>query len=278
MQTGDKKFMKKFSIIHIPVLSFFSKDFYREVGLQWKGICFGYLLLLLAICWIPMMVRIHKGFAGFVKNDAPTIVDQVPEITITDGQVSIDEPEPYYIKIPDTNDNLAVIDTTGSIKSPADANAFFLLTNNLIITRQSDFETRSFELSQDKSFTVDSARITGWLNTIKKGLVIIMYPIALLSSYAYRIVQALIFAAIGLLFASMCRVSLSYGVLLRLAVVAMTPCMIVKTVFGLAAVYFPCIGLLYIVITLAYLYFGIHACSQTPLTEQVLHVPDQTQM
>lgn len=267
--------MKKFSIIHIPVLSFFSKDFYREVGLQWKGICFGYLLLLLAICWIPMIVRIHLGFAGFVNKDAPTIVEQVPEITITDGQVSIEEPQPYHIKIPDTNDIIGVIDTTGSIESPQDANAFCLLTKTSIIMKQSNFETRTYDLSQVKSFTVSGEGIMKLLHITKKFLFIILYPIALLSSYVYRIIQALIFAAIGLLFASMCKVSLRYGALLRLAVVAMTPCMIVKTVFGLTGVYFPCISLLYIAITLAYLYYGVHACSQTPITEQEIRNPEQ---
>ncbi|MDH4239612.1 MAG: DUF1189 domain-containing protein, partial [Phycisphaerae bacterium] len=232
--------MKKFSIIHLPVLSFFSKDLYRDVGLNWKRICFGYLLLLLAVCWIPMMVKIHTGFAGFVKNDAPTLVEQIPEITITDGQVSIEEPQPYFIREPDSNQIIGVIDTTGSIESPADANAFFLLTNNSIITH-SDFETRTIDLSQVKSFTLNSDRITRFLNNTKKYLVIIIYPIALLSSYVYRIILALIFAAIGLLFASSCRVSLSYGALLRLAVVAMTPCIIIKTVFALAGVQLPCI-------------------------------------
>lgn len=270
--------MKKFSIIHLPVLSFFSKDLYRDVGLNWKGICFGYLLLLLAICWIPSMVRIHQGFAGFVKNDAPSVVDQVPEITITDGQVSIKEPQPYFIRVPDDNDVIAVIDTTGSIKSPADANAFFLLTNNSIITRRSDYETQTFDLSQVESFTMESADITRWLHTAEKYLVIILYPLALLSSYAYRIIQALIYAAIGLLFASTCKVSLSYGALLRLAVAAMTPCIIIKAVFAWAGVYFPCIGILYILIILAYMYFGVYACSQTPPAQQQFPFPEQTQI
>ncbi len=231
----------------------------------------------MAICWIPMMVRIHTGFAGFVKNDAPAVIDQVPEITITDGQVSIKEPQPYFIREPDSNQIIAVIDTTGSIESPADANAFFLLTNNSIIT-QTDFETRTIDLSQVESFTMDSATITNWLHTAQKYLVIILYPLALISSYVYRIIQALIFAAIGLLFASSCKASLSYGALLRLAVVAMTPCIIIKTVFALAGVQLPCIVLLlYFVITLAYLYFGLYACSQTPPAEQVLQVPEQTQ-
>ena len=271
--------MKKFSIIHIPVLSFFSKDLYRDVGLNWNRICFGYLLLLLAVCWIPAMVRINTGFAGFVKNDAPLVVDQVPEITITDGQVSIKEPQPYYIKIPDTNDILAVIDTTGTINSLEDANSLCLLTKTDFMWRQGTFETRNLDLSQVKSFTLSGDSIMKFLHITKKFLVVIMYPIALLSSYVYRIIQALIFAAIGLLFASLCKVSLSYGALLRLAVVAMTPCMIVKTVFGLAGVHLPCgAGLVYLLIALAYLYFGVYACSQITPDQQQFPFPEQTQM
>jgi hypothetical protein len=269
--------MKKFSIIHIPVLSFFSQDLYREVGLQWKGICFGYLLLILAVCWIPMMVRINLRFAGFVKNDAPPVLEQVPEITITDGQVSIKEPQPYYIKIPDTNNILAVIDTTGSIESPQDVNAFCLLTKNSIIIKKSKLETQTYDLSQVENRTVTGDDITKLLRIFKKFFLIASYPITLFGSYVYRIIQALIFAAIGLLFASICRVSLSYGALLRLAVVAMTPCMIIKTVLGLVGVYLSCgVGLVYLLITLAYLYYGVDACSQTPATVQELQVPDHT--
>ncbi len=270
--------MKKFSIIHLPVLSFFSKDLYRDVGLNWKGICFGYLFIFLAICWIPMMVRIHVGFAAFVKNDAPTIVEQVPEIKITDGQISIKEPQPYFIREPDTNIIIAVIDTTGSIESPADANAFCLMTKTSIIMKQSQLETRTYDLSQVKSFTVSGDYIMKLLNTTKKFLAIILYPFALLGSYAFRIIQALIYAAIGLLFASTCKVTLSYGALLRMAVAAMTPCMIIKTIFGLAGVTFDYISILYILIILAYLYFGVYACVQTPPAEQVLQVPEQTQI
>ena len=270
--------MKKFSIIHIPVLSFFSNDLYREVGLYWKGICFGYLLLLLAVCWIPAVVKIHLGFSNFINNQAPAVIDQVPEITITDGRVSIEEPQPYYIMVPDSNDVIAVIDTTGSIKSPEDVNAFCLLTRTNIITKQSEFETRTFDLSEVKSFTLDSGRIARWLSIVGKFLVVIMYPFALLGSYVKRIIQALIFAAVGLLFALSCKVSLAYGALLRLAIVAMTPCIIIKTVLGLAGVRFPHAWLLYLLVTLAYLFFGVKTCSQTPLSEQEIRNPEQMQI
>jgi len=258
---GMRKIMRKFSIIHVPLLSFFSKELYIDVGLNWKGVGFAYLLLLLALCWIPTMIKIHVGVSDFIDNETPAFVEQVPEITIIDGEVSIKEPQPYYITVPEGNDVLAIIDTTGTIGSLEDANTFCLLTKTSVIWRQRKFETRTFDLSEVKNFVLDSERITGWLHTFKKFVVIAMYPFALLGSYVYRIVQALIYAAIGLLFASLCKITLSYSALLRLAITAVTPCIIVSTVLGLAGVYLPMF--LYLLAALGYLFFGVKVISQT---------------
>ena len=140
--------MKRFSIFHIPVLSFFSKELYIDVGLHWKGVNFLYLLLLLAICWIPTMIGIHVSFLDFIDNEAPAVVEQVPEITITNGEASIKEPQPYYIKDPENGDVLAIIDTTGTIDSLEDPNAICLLTKSRVIYRETKCETRTFGLSE----------------------------------------------------------------------------------------------------------------------------------
>ena len=261
--------MKQFSIIHIPVLSFFSKALYRDVGLYWKGVAFAYLLLLLAICWIPAMIRVHTGFSYFVDNIAPAVVEQVPEITIVDGEASIAEPQPYYITYPDCNDVLAIIDTTGTITSLEDTDAVCLLTKTSIISRKNPSQTEAIELANVENFILDSARIMGWLHTARKFLAIAIYPFVLLGSYLYRIIQALIYAAVGLLFALWCKVTLSYTTLLRLAIIAMTPCIIIKTVLGPTTHHLPYAGLIYLLVTLGYLFFGVKANSQPiPLQEK----------
>lgn len=272
--------MKKFSIIHIPVLSFFSKELYRDVALNWKGVgaALGYLLLLLAVCWIPTMVEVHIDFADFVDNEAPKVVEQVPEITITDGQVSIEEPQPYYIKDPDSGDVLAIIDTTATITSLEDPNAMCLLTKTNIMWRESEFEIRTIDLSEVENFVLGSKRIMSWLHTAEKFLVIIIYPFALLGSYLYRIVQALIYAAIGLLFALWCKVTLSYAALLRLAVVAVPPCVIAKTILGIAGVHLPYAALIYLVAALAYLFFGVQAVARTTGPQQETQFPQQMEI
>ena len=269
--------MKRFSIIHIPVLSFFSKELYRDVALNWKGVgaALGYLLLLLAVCWIPAMVEMHIGFANFVDNEAPKLVEQVPEIKITDGQVSIEQPQPYYINDPDSNDVLAIIDTTATITSLEDPNAMCLLTKNNIMWRESELEIRTIDLPEVKNFVLNSERIMGWLHTAGKFLVIIIYPFALLGSYLYRIVQVLIYAAIGLLFALWCKVTLSYAALLRLAVVAVTPCLIAKTILAMAGVHLPYAPLIYLLAALAYLFFAVQAAAQTTAPQQEGQFPQQ---
>ena len=272
---AHSKIMKKFSIIHIPVLSFFSKELYIDVGQNWKGVNFLYLLLLLAVCLIPTMINLHRGISNFVNNEAPAIVNQVPEITITDGQVSIKETQPYYIKDPDSNEPLAIIDTTGQIESLEDTDAFCLLTGNKVIIKQSEFENTTYDLSNVKAFVVGSERITGWLQIGRKFLAIVIYPFALLGSYLFRIVQALIYAAVGLLFALWCKVTLSYATLLRLAVVAMTPCLLAKTIFGIADIHLSYATLISLVITLAYLFFAVKANSEIILIREEAKDPEE---
>jgi hypothetical protein len=256
--------MRRYSILHVPVLSFFSKKLYIDVCQNWKGVNFLYLLLLLAVCWIPKMFNLHRGMSNFVSNQAPAIVNQIPEIKITNGRVSVIKPQPYYITDPDTNKPLAVLDTTGRIESLKDIDALCLLTKNKLIIKKSDFENRTYDLSHVKSFSVDGEKINGWLQIGGKFLAVAIYPLALFGSYMYRIVQALIYAVIGLLFASLCYTKLSYTALVRLAVVAVTPCIIVATVLGLAGTYLP--GFLYLVAALTYLFFAVKSNSGISVT------------
>lgn len=273
--------MKRFKIFHIPVLSFFSKELYRDVGLNWKGTCFGYLFLLLAVCWIPVMVTFHLGLSRFIEDKAPVFIEQVPEITITDGQASIEEPQPYYITAGDANDVLMVIDTTGQINSPDDANAFVLLTKTKLIHRKSDVELQTFDLAQVKEFTLNQTKITSWLNVLAKIFAPVSYVFALIGSCVFRIIQALIYAAIGMLFVSWCKARLTYDALLRLAVVAVTPCIIVKTILSIADIRIPYAPLLYLIAALAYLFFGVKAASEpvqpASFEESILPETDDTQ-
>jgi hypothetical protein len=254
--------MKRYTISHIPVMAFFSKDLYADMGLNWKGVAFGYLLLLLAICWIPGMFEINSAVSKFVDDEAGKMISQVPTLSIVNGQASIKEPQPYYIKDPDTGKPLVIIDTTGAITSLDGNDAVMLITKTKAIFKKSNVETRTFDFSQIKEFTIDQQKITDWLNMGKKILIPILYPMCVLGSFASRIIQVLIYAAIGMLFASSFKSRVSYGGLVRLAVAAITPCIIIKTLVGITQIALPLAGLWYFLIAMAYLYFGVKAVAQ----------------
>lgn len=251
--------MKKYSMIHIPVMSFFARDFYRDVCLHWKGTNFLYLFILLLICWIPAIVKVHIGFSDFRENEAPAVVSQIPQITIENGEASVDVNQPYHIMDPDTKRSLVIIDTTGSITSLDDAEAAVLIAKNQAIFKRNAYETRQFSFAEIPQFTLDQQTINGWLDNIQKYLALTLFPCALLGSFVFRIIQVLIYAAIGLFFASLCHTNRSYLSLIRLAVLAVSPCIIIKTILGIAGIDLPFAGLLFLVIAMGYLYFGVKA-------------------
>lgn len=253
--------MKQYSIFHVPFMSFYSKSLYRDVCQNWKGVLFGYLLLLVVVCWIPRLVKIHTGFTRFVENDVPTLVSQVPTITIADGQASIDEPQPYTIEAPDSGEIICVIDTTGTITSLNEVEAYVLLTKTQLMFKKSEYETRTLELSEMEDMIINQDWINHWINIIKPWVTPIIAIFAAPFSYVFRIVQALIYGAIGLLFAQGCHSTRSYASLVRMSVLAVTPVMIVSTLLTLAGIHIPFAGMIGFAAAMGYLYFGVTACA-----------------
>jgi hypothetical protein len=254
--------MKRYTIFHVPIGSFFSKALYREACHHWRGTGFAYLLALLAVCWIPFLVRIHSEIAHFVEVEAPRVVSQIPTLTILNGEASIEEPQPFLIREPGTGRPLVLIDTTGATTSLEDVQAVGLITRTQVLFRKSEVETRTFHLQGVERFVLDQARIRGWLDHLKRYLAPGLYPIVVLFSFIGRVFQSLIYAAIGFLFASLCRSRRTYGELLRLSVVAVTPGILLKTIQGVAQVQIPFAGLWYFLCAMGYLYLGVKAASQ----------------
>jgi len=250
--------MEKPGVFGALVCSFYSRDLYRGVARDWRGKSFLYLLLLLAICCIPWVIWAYVGLSGFVAEDAPKMVGQLPRITITGGKVSTDAEEPYYMKDPDTGKVFAIIDTTGQVTSLDGTDAFALLTQDRFFVK-SDNKIEAHDLSGVESFVVDQDLVNGWLGWLAAWGPIVALPFLLLGSYIYRILQALIYAAIGLLFNQIAGASLSYPAILAVAMVAVTPAVVLKTSLGAIDVDLPLSLFLHFAVAMGYLYFAVNA-------------------
>ena len=170
--------MKRYSIFQAPVMAFGSPSFYRDVGRQWKGVAYGYLLLLLTVTWIAPMITMHIGLSEFLDNEAPKIVKQIPKLTISGGRASIEEPQPYRITEPESEQTIAVIDTTGQITSLDQTDAKVLITATDAIIEKNQFETQTFSFAEIDEFVLEQDMINGWLDIARTLAAPIIYVLA----------------------------------------------------------------------------------------------------
>lgn len=249
--------MRRYSVFHPLVLSFFSKSLYRDVGKHWRGTGLLYLLMVLALVWIPTIIKGHLEMSRWIDGDSKEITKQIPAITITKGQVSTDVPTPHYIKDPKTGADIAIIDTTGEYETLENTDAKFLLTKSKLIVSKSGGRSETYSLSSVESFYVNRSRVESWLLRARQLFVPVLYPLALIFSFIFRAIQILIYALIGLLFARMLNANLDFKTLMRLAAISITPVLILNLLFEFVPVHIPWWSLLGIIIALAYLFFAV---------------------
>jgi hypothetical protein len=256
--------MKRYSILHPLALSFYSKDLYRDVAQQWRGTGFLYLLLLLALAWIPQTIKVHIGFAEWLDENAPAFLLQVPPISIRNGEVFTPVDTPYVITS-NTGEAIAIIDLTGQHTDLDDTSAVILVTQDKILLKQEQrHETRMYDLGQVQEFSLDRHDLERWAVAARKWLWLGFYLIVVPSEFVYRILQALLYAAVELLFCQSLKISLEYLTLVRLAVIAVTPVILLQTALGLADLRIPGAFLLWLGLALGYLYFGVKANAEAP--------------
>jgi len=255
---------RRYTIIHPLFMSFYSKDFYRDVAQNWKNYAFLYLLFLLALCSVVKTVKIHYDLSDFLTKHAPAFISQFPAVTFSNGKASIDQDEPYFIKDPNSGEDIIIIDTTGQINSLNDTNAVMLLTETKLIIKKSDRQTQVFALSEIEDFRLDKNVVYGWLRIVQKWLAVIFFPFFVLGSFVYRLVQVLIYGIIGMLFASILKTDIEFQSLISITIMAITPVVILDTFMGPPSISAVLWRFVCFLISMGFLFYGIKSNSTPP--------------
>jgi hypothetical protein len=133
-------------------------------------------------------------------------------------------------------------------------------------------------LSKTKYFYIDGPRIAGWADTTSHWLAVGLLPIVLIGCMIFRLLQALLYGAINLAFGAMFGANLSYASAMRLAIISVTPIILIDTIFDLTGVDIPFWWFAGILISLVYMAVAVYA-NRTPLPPQgfpVGMVPNQS--
>lgn len=243
-------------------MSYYSGSLYQDVGRNWKGYCFAYLMLLLSLCLIPETFKIHAALSDFIDSEAPKFVSQTPTITISKGKASVPLKAPYFINYPDKTGPFAVIDTTGRFTSLDTTTATMLLTGTKLFIRKGPAEIRSFDLSPVDDLVIDQKLIYSWIRIIRDWSVFVFYPFVLFFTFLLQVVQVFMCALSGTLFAKRFKVDLNYQALVRLAAVSFTPAVVLQAAHSLLDIDFPHSSFISFLIATGYLYYAVGMVSE----------------
>jgi hypothetical protein len=254
--------MKQYSYINALYYSFYLKSFYQHVARNWKGLRLSYLLFILFLFWIPEMSRMHSEVSEFLSVEAPKYVKQVPVITVSHGKVSIKEQSPYIINTPGKNIPFAIIDTSGQTTSLDKSGALVLLTKSQLIIKNSSSESRAIDLDEIEHLIIDQKTLYEWIETFIAVFPVILFPFVLFFSFLYHVIQVLLIAWIGTVFAKRFHAELDFKTLMRLAAVSFTPAIILQTIHAILDIPFPFRAPISLIITLGYLYYAVGSNSE----------------
>ena len=248
--------------------SFYSSRLYHEVAHQWRGPALMVLFAVVVLCSVPSFFS-FRDLSGSLLREAEFVAEQLPTITIKDGVASLDGDQPRILKN-SQGQPVAILDTTGKIKSLEGQEAAVLLTAHTLVVKGGP----EYPLSKDESVSLSPADVRQLVQSASQWLPFAGTIFVILMGFVGRALQALVFAAAGLLLVRRHRVALSFWALYRLAVVALIPLMVFQamlpaedeTAFG-----WWLIGLF---LTFGYLSFGIRSAIN-PLQEYPSDFPDE---
>jgi hypothetical protein len=251
--------MRKYGCLQAIIKSFYSRDLYRDAVVNWNFNVILYLTLLLAICWGCLSVGIQRTVNIEYGTFSHDYFPQIPEITINKGELKTPENRPYLILDPDSKNIVAIIDTSGEYQSLDKTSATILVTKHGVFYQSKSKLGRAHEFSPDLDIEIQPVQISSKLDLFVKWSWVFLFPFFLLFSLCYRIVEAALFAIIGEIFSHMWRVPLTYGEIFKITIFAMTPAIILGTVLNWFSISFAHMWLMYFVLSMGYLLFGILA-------------------
>lgn len=239
----------------------FAPALWRDAGRRWGGICFWYMLILVAISWAVCMGVWYPKVVAFGRDEVPKLADKIPPIHIKDGVASADVPQPYFVNDPDSGKAVFVIDTTGQVTQPPEVPSILLTKTELIFRDRS--KTQTLPLKEMPSMDIDKSSLQTVFNKLRSLYWPVYFPVAVVSSIMLRLIQMLILGLVAMAVGSSQRPPLTFGGGMRLSAIALTPIIIVDTLLWAFMVPAGCVWFVVgIVLQIVLLVFMVKACDE----------------
>ena len=264
----------------------FNPKFYKEISSQSFGRSFGYLVLFVLLFSLVFSVKYTviartfiQEFEWWIKSDfAMELSRIVPEINITDGEVSSPEEQPFVYEL---DEFVFILDTTGNTISLDEYLNGIFITKYKFITKKTEGGTvkieeydipkiNSFNLAAGKSegeiirISIEGQRlnltdkmISGWIDATRR-IILPLIPIFLfLYCLIANLIHLMLFSLISLIIDKITDARLKFSHLLNIGVYVITPSAILAELFRLCGVSFPLHWIIYLIVYIIFLSMAI---------------------
>jgi len=250
-----------FGRVHALWMSLYSPDIYVDAARRWTGIGVVYLVLLLSLAWLPTSIRWFLQLRTYSETTAQTIVKQLPVVTIHEGVMSARPSGRHVIRESEsaTDAILIVDDSIDQLPSdPVETDTIVLTRRELGMIRKSG-ERRIWKLTPAADTVIAPADVAAFFTALPFWVPLVGYAGCLAGSLIVRTLQILVYGWIGLAMTRRWNVALDYASLLRIAALAITPVVVLRTIIGPWEPAWYLRWPLAAAITVTYLAFGIRS-------------------
>ncbi len=251
--------MIRYNYFQALVMSFYSKDLYRDVKENWGGHAILYLLLLLAITWLPITYFMQKGINDHFPGVLDVVFGQMPEVNIKNGIVQTPENRPYFFTDPDNKQIFGIIDTSGKFNTIDKSKAVILVTKNQFITSNNHNEVKTYNISPSLNLHIVPDVYKKTLAEWFRWVWVLIFPLFIIFSFVWRLLQGLFYAIFGKIFAVISGQDIGYLKIFVLTLISITPTIILQTILGIFNISFPFQWFFNFVLAIGYLIFAIRS-------------------
>ena len=252
--------MRQYNMLQSLWMSFYSRDLYKDVATNWGGRAYLYLLLLIALSCGFFTYNVQRYINHRYPHFSQYFVAQMPLVTVKDGILSTPENRPYFIR--DENKEIfAVIDTSGKYQTPAAAKAPILVTRDSIMRyNEKNQETNIREIPKSSTTTtINPAVVNQTIQHYLNYAWLAIFPVMVALYYIYRLFQLLFYSVIGFIYSRMIGLRLSFSQIMRIAIFALTPPIVLAIVANLLHFHIMFPNLFAFVLAIFYMCYGISA-------------------
>ncbi len=243
--SGEEPRARQYRAWQALFLSVFSPAVYRDAALSWRGYGFAYLALLVVVSWVPPTAALQVRLLG-AGSELADAVAPITSLTIADGVLEADVEQPWEAEVRGVR---IVLDTTGATR-PSSAGAAVYVGRKAVVVRSGP-EPQVFEYDTFGDMELDGASLGRTVRLISYLGPAAVFVAGVCASLLWRGLFGLLYGGVLKVAA---RVDFASG--LRLGLLAVTPAVLLDTLWVTAGWTPPAWRVVGILLVWAYLAFA----------------------